>query len=82
MLGVKSATGLVDATVKVVDVASKKVVANGRTYTSDKNNPKKFILSTGDYEVIITGIKDYAGKSETFKMKVKEGETFEKMVNF
>lgn len=82
MIGAKSAKGLVDATVRIIDTKSRKEVAAGRTYTSGSSNPKKFILNPGDYEVKIAGLRDYGGKKETIKMKIKEGETFEQVVNF
>ncbi|MCB9344194.1 MAG: VWA domain-containing protein [Lewinellaceae bacterium] len=82
MIGVKSSKGLVDASVKVMDAVSKKTVANNRTYTSSTSNPKKFILCAGEYEVSVTGLGEFKGKSSTFKMTINTGQTFEKMLEF
>ena len=82
MIGVKSGNGLIDAMVKIMETKSKKIVASGRTYTSVNNNPKKFILNPGTYEVSITSLGKDAGKNSSFIMILKEEQTFEKIVTF
>jgi Ca-activated chloride channel family protein len=83
MIGAKSGTTLVDATVNIKEKVTGKSVAGGRTYTSASSNPKEYLLNPGIYEVVIKAItKEVAGKSETFVIEVKQGETIEKVVNF
>ncbi|MCB9288873.1 MAG: VWA domain-containing protein [Lewinellaceae bacterium] len=81
-IGAQSAGNLVDAVVKIVDPASKKNVAGGRTYTSESSNPRPFTLNPGTYEVTLTALGEHKGKSESFILEVKEGETVEKVINF
>ena len=81
-IGAQSADNLVDAVVKIVDPASKKNVAGGRTYTSESSNPRPFTLNPGTYEVSLTALGEHKGKSESFTLEVKEGETVEKVINF
>lgn len=82
MIGAKSAGGLVDAVVSVIEVNSKKSVASGRTYTAETSNPKRIVLNPGTYEVTLSTVSEPKGKKETFRMEIKEGETFEKVVSF
>jgi len=82
MVGAKSSKGLVDATVRITEINSKKPVASRRTYTSASSNPKKFILNPGTYEITLNGLADYAGKTQTFKVELKAGDNIEKIANF
>lgn len=82
MIGANSGSTLVDATVKIVEVNSKTNVAGGRTYTSPNNNPKKFVLNPGTYEVTLNALGDFRGKTQTFTIEVKAGETVEKIGEF
>ncbi len=82
MIGAKDTKGLIDASVYVAEATTNQSVASGRTYTSPKNNPKKFILSVGTYTVTVKGIKEHGGKTHTFTMVIKAGETVEKIVSF
>ena len=67
MIGVQNTDGLVDATVKIIDLETKKNVASGRTYTGENTNPKEFVLSPGSYEVIVKVVSG-ANKGATDKM--------------
>lgn len=82
MIGATSATGLVDATVRIVDVNARKTVANGRTYTRETNNPKKFVLTPGTYQVTLVTLGAHKGKKEAFTITVKEKETTTKITSF
>jgi len=82
LIGAKSATGLVDATINIKEVNSGTNVANGRTYTGESSNPKEFILNPGTYTVTLTALGEHKGKKETFAMVVKQGETVEKIIGF
>lgn len=42
---------LIDASITILDHHSGKAVAQGRTYASEKNNPKRFELANGQYDV-------------------------------
>ena len=46
-IGAQKGGALMDATVTITGANSTKSVAASRTYTSDKNNPRKFILVPG-----------------------------------
>ena len=83
MIGVKTTGGeLIDATVNIFDKSTGKNVAAGRTYTSSRNNPKKFILNPGDYEVKIKTLGAHKGNSKTIPLTVKQSESVEKITTF
>jgi len=82
MIGSTSSDGLVDAMVRVVEVNSNTTVAGARTYTSESSNPRKFILNPGTYQVTLSALGSYAGKTETFSVAVEEGATIEKITSF
>ncbi|MEZ5044035.1 MAG: VWA domain-containing protein [Saprospiraceae bacterium] len=82
-IGVTSNGVLVDATIDIKEKNTGKSVAGGRSYTSPSSNPKEFMVNPGIYEVVIKAVKkEMAGKSQTFTIEVKQGETVEKIVNF
>ncbi|XCF05384.1 VWA domain-containing protein [Tamlana crocina] len=83
LIGASGGGALVDATVNIKDKNANKGVTGGRTYTSSNNNPKEFILNPGVYEVTLKALTEgFRGKSETFTMEIKQGETFTKTINF
>jgi Ca-activated chloride channel family protein len=82
MIGVKSGNELVDAAVNFTEVNTKTWITGKRTYTSEANNPKKFLLSPGTYTVKIQTLGKHKGKSETFTITVKAGETVEKIITY
>ena len=82
MIGATSATGLVDAVVRIVDVSGNKAIASGRTYTKENNNPQKFILNPGNYEITLTTLGVHKGKKESFMITVNENETITKIITF
>jgi len=83
MIGVKTASGeLIDATVNFTESDTNKRVAGNRTYTSEKNNPKEFILNPGKYSVKIVTLGKHKGNSTTIEVTVKAGETVEKIITF
>lgn len=83
MIGVSTTAGeLIDATVNFYEVGSGKSVAAARTYTSKTSNPKKFILSPGEYEVRIQTLGNHKGHKDTQKVTVKKGETVERLLIF
>jgi len=83
MVGVKTANGeLIDATVNFQDKTTGKRVTGGRTYTTEKSNPKEFLLNPGTYDVKIVTLGVHKGNKETFTITVKEGETVEKIITF
>ncbi len=69
---------LVDATLSVVDAASGKPVAQGRTYTSERSNPKSFMLQPGDYRVTV---KEIRGAGTEISVSLEQGQTVERMVD-
>lgn len=83
MIGVKTASGeLIDAGVNFLDVASGKRVTGARTYTSDKSNPREFLLNPGTYTVEIKSLGANVGKNKTFTIEVKQGETVTEIISF
>ncbi|MCB0462683.1 MAG: VWA domain-containing protein [Flavobacteriaceae bacterium] len=83
MIGVQTSSGeLIDATVNFHEVNTKKNVAASRTYTSDSSNPRKFLLNPGTYNVKIVTLGAHKGKTETFTIEVKKGETVTKILTF
>jgi len=83
MIGVKTASGeLIDATVNFYEKTTGKNVAAGRTYTSESNNPKKFLLNPGTYEVSVKTLGVHKWHKETFAITVKQGEIIEKIITY
>lgn len=82
MIGAKSASELIDASVTIKEVNTKKNIDGKRTYTSESSNPRKFILNPATYEITVAALGDHSGKRETFTIEVKEGETIEKIITF
>lgn len=82
MIGANSDTGLVDAVVSIVDTSSKRNVANSRTYTSENNNPREFLLSPGTYLITIKALGEHKGKTETLELTLKAGDDIERLVKF
>lgn len=82
MIGAASTDGLVDAMVEIREATSNTSVAGARTYTSDSNNPKQFILNPGNYQVTLRALGAHSGKTETFSIVVEEGKTTEKITTF
>jgi len=82
MIGVKSGNELVDAAVNFTEVNTKTWITGKRTYTSEANNPKKFLLNPGTYTVKIQTLGKHKGKTETFIITVKAGETVEKIISY
>lgn len=81
VIGAKSGGELIDATVNIIDVSTNKNVASSRTYTKETSNPSKFILTPGNYEVIVKAIKQN-GQIEKFSMTISGGDNFEKIVTY
>ena len=83
MIGVTSGTILVDATINIKDKFSGTAVAGSRSYTDASSNPREFLLNPGVYEVVVKAVKqEMAGKSDTFTIEVKQGETTTHISNF
>lgn len=83
MIGVKTARGaLIDAGVTFLDINSGKRVTGARTYTSEKNNPRTFLLNPGIYTVEVKSLGAHVGNNKIFTIEVKKGETVTKMITF
>ena len=61
-IGARQAGELVDVTVRIKSMESGKPGAKGRTYTSPKSNPKRFVLLPGRYRVGIVSEFELRGK--------------------
>ena len=79
-VGVRNASGLVDALVYVKPIGGGAPVAQGRTYTSDNNNPKRFEVAPGTYLVEVKQVKG-EGRAN-FEIEVKKGEVSERMLEW
>ena len=83
MIGVKTASGeLIDATLNFIETNSGKNVASGRTYTSPTNNPRKFILNPGTYNVKVVTLGKHKGNNKTIQVTVKKEGTLENIITF
>jgi Ca-activated chloride channel homolog len=82
LIGVNSSSGLVDATVKIYDIDANKNVATNRTYKTASSNPKEFIITPGNYNVIIKALGEYKGKQKTITIEVEENKTIQKTITF
>jgi Ca-activated chloride channel family protein len=81
-IGALGTSGLMDATINIVEKSSNRSVGGGRTYTSDSSNPKEFLLTPGDYTVTLVSVREFKGEKRSFDMSIKAGETFEKILQF
>lgn len=77
-IGAARGGALVDATLNLVDAATGEAVGQGRTYTSDRSNPKSFVLLPGAYRVTLNEIR---GERRTIEVAVVAGEVVERMVD-
>ena len=83
LIGVQTASGeLIDATVNFNDIETGKNVAGSRTYTSAQNNPRKFLLNPGTYQVKIVTLGAHKGNSDTFNLTVEAAATIEKVLTY
>jgi Ca-activated chloride channel family protein len=82
LIGAHHAAGLTDALVTITDTATKKNVASGRTYTQSTHNPKRFILTTGTYDITVSAVGSGSGKKEVFTIRIEENKTVERSVSF
>lgn len=82
MIGVTSSGELVDAMVRVVDSNTNTPVSAARTYTSESSNPRRFVLSPGEYEVTVTGLGEHSGSEEVISIIIETGATVEKNITF
>ncbi|MEM7355753.1 MAG: VWA domain-containing protein [Acidobacteriota bacterium] len=73
---------LVDVTVGVVDTATGKPVAQGRTYTNPKSNPKTFEVAPGRYRVSFKAVRLEGKPRQQVEVVVEAGQTVEQVVDF
>lgn len=72
-----------DSVVKIIDSSTGESVAQGRTYTGSKSNPKTFELPPGVYNVIVEPLGIKGITPQTFEnIEVKPGETVEETAQF
>ena len=79
-LGATKGGELVDATLGI-KAEDGKAVGQGRTYASEKSNPKVFELLPGKYTLTVSGVRMEGNPSETVEVTITPGETVEKMVD-
>ena len=63
-VGVRRDGELADATLNVVNLATGKSVAGGRTYVNEKSNPKRFILEPGEYRIDVREVRGEKARTE------------------
>ena len=81
-IGAVQGAELVDATVRLVDLATGNGVGQGRTYTSPNSNPKAFTVEPGRYRVELAAVKRAGDPKRQFEVAVEAGGTVEKVVEF
>ncbi|MCP3960506.1 MAG: VWA domain-containing protein [bacterium] len=72
---------LVDVTTHIAN-AEGKAVAQGRTYTSEKTNPKTWEVVPGKYKVKVKAVRLEGKPSKEVEVTVEQGKTTEHMVDF
>ncbi|MCB0520939.1 MAG: VWA domain-containing protein [Lewinellaceae bacterium] len=77
-IGAKQGASLVDAGVAIFSKTTGKEVDRGRTYMSDRSNPKSFIVEPGLYKIEVKAIKPADLGTKTFELEVKAKETVER----
>ena len=80
--GARQGEKLIDAAVYINDSKTGERIAQGRTYTKPKTNPKEFILVPGLYKVTIKPVKMEGSPSKELDVEVKAGQTVEHMAAF
>ncbi len=80
MIGVRMGDELVDAVVNIDDRAASRRVAGSRTYTTEGSNPRRFVLTPGEYTVKYTTLGAHQGHADQFDMTVSVGETFQRVI--
>ncbi len=73
---------LVDATIHVISIETGKPVGQGRTYTSERSNPKTFELPPGKCQVTLKAIRLDGGPKRQIEVTVEAGKTVERMIDF
>ncbi len=73
---------LCDATVNVVALNPRKATAGGRTYAHANSNPRTFLLSPGEYEVEIRGVRLEGDPREKFTIILKAGDEVERIIKW
>ena len=81
-VGAQHGGALVDAVVKVIHVDTGEQVGQGRTYTSEKTNPRTFELAPGTYRVELHAIKLPGGPKKNLNLTVAAGKTTTGTVEF
>ncbi len=81
-VGAVASGELVDATTYIKDLETGRAVGQGRTYTSEKSNPKTFELSPGKYQVQVKAVRLEGNPKREIEVTVEAGETVEHMVDF
>ncbi|MDA8019897.1 MAG: VWA domain-containing protein [Thermoanaerobaculia bacterium] len=80
-LGATSGGELIDAVVRVLRAEGGQV-AQGRTYTDPKSNPKTFVLTPGSYSVSVKPVGQTSLNPREFTVQVEVGATVEEIVTF
>ena len=80
-IGAKKGGEYVDVVVRVNNPAGKNV-ASGRTYMSERTNPKKFTLAPGKYKVQLKPVKPKGLAEKTIEVEVKPDGLVTEIVNW
>lgn len=81
-IGATQGDVLIDAVVAIRKPDTNKQVAGGRTYVTEKTNPKVFELTPGTYSVRVAPMKIAGSPEEVFEITVAAGETADRVVPF
>jgi Ca-activated chloride channel family protein len=81
-VGAKNGAGLIDAVVTIHRAGEPAQIAAGRTYTSEKTNPKEFVLMPGTYRVVVGPVRLPGKEKKESQIEVPAGKTAEWIVDF
>lgn len=73
---------LQDAAVVVLDPATGKQVAGGRTYVSSETNPRRIPLEDGQYQAEVAALGIKGSPKYTFEFEIVDGSTVEKSFDY
>jgi Ca-activated chloride channel homolog len=77
-VGARQGATMVDAVVHVYSKKTGKIVTQGRTYSTEKSNPKLFTLEPEEYKVVVKPLKPKGLPTKTFEVEVKAKERVER----
>ncbi|MGE3466825.1 MAG: VWA domain-containing protein, partial [Pyrinomonadaceae bacterium] len=81
-VGARQGSTLIDSSVTVLDAATGKSIAAGRTYVGPSSNPKQFIIKPGTYRVKVQPLNPKGLAAREVTMTVEKGKVSEQMLSY